>query len=307
MCFLYGYRSSSYWLKYFCTTDTFKVFSATLGFFWLLTVSTSFISDAVKANLQSAWPLFIVFSVLFTLWNRRPLVKVSGRILSRDTYIDIVVADIFSLDTAYIISTNTTFDTLVNETLISKNSLQGAFTQRYYDNVAHLDTDIRRSLGAMPCVSQRHSYVNGNADVYPIGTVAKVSPKNKTVYLLAIATLNENGVAESNFESVKIALASIWNYISLRGSLEQLSIPVLGTGHGRIATKRSDVVMEIVRSFIAATSERTLTQRLTVVISPQDYAQYNIDIIELGSFLSHVCKYTEIRGATSAAQIGTAL
>ncbi len=105
--------------------------------------------------------------------------------------------------------------------------------------------------------------------MYPIGTVAKVTPKGHTAYLLAISELNEHGVAKSSFEAVKTALAALRNFISSKGGYDALAIPVLGTGHGRISTPRSVVIKEIIRSFVAACSERKFAKKLTVVISPE--------------------------------------
>lgn len=291
---LKAYLLSNYWRRTFFAPETVTTFLAALGFFWLLTEISSFIVDAWKAQLQALWMYFLVTSVVYTLWVRRPIISMCERLNGSDVRIEIRIADIFSLSTAQVISTNTTFDTEVNETLISSRSLQGAFTQKYYDKSEHLDADIISALQSEPVVSTRDSRVGGKREKYGIGTVALVSPKGKTTYLLAISELNENGVAESSFENVKQALASLWGFVSSKGRYEPLSIPILGTGHGRISTPRDVVVREIVKSFVAACSERKFTSKLTITIAPRDYHDHELDIYELGEFLKYVCRYTEI-------------
>lgn len=292
MDILKGYLLPTYWRKIFLTSETAETFLSALGLFWLLTEISAFINSSWKPSLQSAWPYFAVASIAYTLWRRKPVLSVEERLDGTDIRIEIRIADIFTLQAAYVISTNTTFDTTISSSLISENSLQGSFTRRYYDKEEYLDADIETALKDEQRVSTRPSRVGGKSDQYAIGTVAKITPKNQTVYLLAIAQLNENGVAESSFEDVRNSLAALWTFISSRGNYEPLAIPILGTGHGRINTPRDVVIKEIIRSFIAACSERKFTNKLTIVISPNDYHDHELDIHEIGEFLKYACKYT---------------
>lgn len=54
------------------------------------------------------------------------------------------------------------------------------------------------------------------------------------------------------------------------------------------------MIKEIIRSFVAACSERKFAKKLTVVVSPKDYHDNELDIYELGDFLKYACRYTEI-------------
>lgn len=291
---LRAYFQKNYWYRIFLSTETAIEFLAAIGFFWLLTDISSFLFEDWKTKLQELWTYFFCISGIYTLWVRRPIIAVCERLNNSDIFIEIRIADILSLPAAKVISTNTTFDTEVNETLISKQSLQGAFTKEFYDRVDHLDTDLAAALQLETAVTTRPSLVGGKQEKYSIGTVAKISPKGKTTYLVAISELNENGVAESNFENIKQALACLWVFVSSKGTYEPLSIPIIGTGHGRINVPRDVVLREIVKSFVAASSERKFTSKLTIVIAPNDYNIHGLDIHELSEFLRHICKYTEI-------------
>jgi hypothetical protein len=299
-----GYLIGTYWRRTFFSANTVAIFLSAVGFFWLITEISAFIIETWKSQLQLAWPYFLGVSVTYTLWRQRPVISRCERLDGTDIRIEIRIANIFSLKAAYVISTNTSFDSVVNEQLISKRSLQGVFTEKFYDKTEHLDGDLEQALVHEALIGQRESKVGGKAGLYSIGTVAKITPKGCTAYLLAIAELNEHGVAESNFEAVKTALAALWNFVSSKGGYDSLAIPVIGTGHGRINTPRDVVIKEIVRSFVAACCERKFTSKLTVVISPKDYHDHELDIYELGDFLKYVCRYTEIappnRGAGTA-------
>jgi hypothetical protein len=291
---LRAYFVGNYWRRTFLRAETVTSFLAALGFFWLITEISSFLFEAWKAQLQALWTYFFSASVAYTLWLRRPIISMCERLSGTDIRIEIRITDIFNVAAAQVISTCTTFDTEVNETLISSRSLQGAFTKKYYNKSEHLDTDLASALQPEKVVSTRESLVGGKRDKYSIGTVARVAPKGKTTYLLAITELNENGVCESSFENVKQALASLWGFVRSKGSYEPLSIPILGTGHGRLNTPRNLVVKEIIKSFIAACGERKVTNKLTIAIAPWDYHEHELDIYELGEFLRYVCRYTEI-------------
>lgn len=289
-----GYCLRAYWSRTFFSTATASAFLSAVGFFWLITEISAFIVESWKSQLQSVWPYFLGVSALYAIWCQRPVISRCERLDGTDIRIEIRIADIFSVDSAYVISTNTSFDTTVNERLISSQSLQGAFTEKFYDKTEHLDGDLDQALQHEAATGDRPSKVGGKSKLYAIGTVAKVTPKGRTAYLLAISELNEHGVAESSFEAVKTALAALWNFVSSKGGYDALAIPVLGTGHGRINTPRDIVIKEIVRSFVAACSERKFASKLTVVISPKDYHDNELDIYELGDFLKYACRYTEI-------------
>lgn len=289
-----GYLLGAYWRRTFFSTGTISAFLSAVGLFWLITEVSAFVVEAWKGQLQSAWPYFLGASALYAIWRQRPVISRCERLDGTDIWIEIRIADIFSVKAAYVISTNASFDSAVNDRLISRQSLQGVFTARYYDKPEHLDGDLDQALLNEVAIGDRPSKVGGKSQLFPVGTVAKVTPKGQTTYLLAISELNEHGVAESSFEAVKTALASLWNFVSSKGGYDPIAIPVLGTGHGRLSTPRSEVIKEIIRSFVAACSERKFASKLTVVISPKDYHDNGLDIYELGEFLQYACRYAEV-------------
>ena len=100
------------------------------------------------------------------------------RLNGRDVWIEIRVANIFDItdtNSAYIISTNTTFDASISRELISPQSLQGQFTEKYYDNEEHLESDLQKELAgkdALPMTLKGDR--KGNRERHEIGTVVKI-------------------------------------------------------------------------------------------------------------------------------------
>jgi hypothetical protein len=204
---------------------------------------------------------------------------------------------------ALIIGSNTTFDTRISNELIAANSVQGIFTKRYYAGESQLDHELDAALAPFAPTALIGKRVGKNRR-YGYGTCARLNPKGRTAYFVAIADINEHGIASSQIEALKDALSQLWVFIGTRGTKEPLVMPVLGTGFSRLIQTREEVVHEIIRSFIAACSERTFTDSLTIAIAPQDVVKHGISLDSLGAFLAHECRYANFANNTRPA-VGT--
>ena len=268
---------------------------------WLIIQIVSFFFEWFeKLSRYNLWMFSTILIVgLLTgitifLWRCKKLLTICEKINGKDIYIEIRVGNIFEADGALVISTNTTFDIDTSGGLISTVSLQGQFTKLYYDKLEHLDHDIKLGLvGKEPNLTNDDR--KGKKEHYEIGTVVKVKPKNRVTYLVAVAHMNNIGKAgESSKEMMMECLGKLWHHISERGELEPLAVPVLGTGLARCPMTREDMIREIIKSFIAACSEKKFSEKLTIVISENDYRKHDIDLQELGNYLVHHCKYVDI-------------
>ena len=242
--------------------------------------------EKTRGNL---WLLVIIFFSGLAIGTIRYLRKcakmlsVTHRLEGQDISIEIQVGDIFNLHGAFIISTNTAFDTDISDGSIPSESLQGQFTSKYCDKVEHLERDITEALIAEELV------LNGEKperkQSYEIGKVIKVSPRGQLAYFVAIDELREYGGIESSLDNVREGLGSLWYYIGGQGTLKPLVVPVLGTGHSGIPISREQMIIEIITSFIAACTEKKFCEKLTIVISEADYRQHDVNLEELGTYL----------------------
>ena len=218
------------------------------------------------------------------LWNCRGMLSVSRRLADTDISIAICVDDIFNLTGALIISTNTTFDTDMSDGLISEDSLQGKFTKRYYDKEEHLDQELTEELNGEEFTVDENKPAKQRC--YRIGTVAKLRPRGRVAYFVAIADLNQHGVARSSLDNVRSSLRRLWSYIGNQGGLDHLVIPVLGTGRARVQVPREVMVREIISSFIDAIySGNKFCEKLTIVVSEKDYLEHSISLLELKDYI----------------------
>jgi hypothetical protein len=287
------------WLRNLFSIKALSALLSSFGALWLaVEIATFFFPDTiifghtkVPDAIRNAWLWFALAGVAMALYLCRPRLSVSCRLKARDVAIKIAVGDIFSFPGALIVGSNTTFDTQISRKLISADSVQGVFTRRYYGDETQLESELASSLNNVP-FDALHGTRIGKSKRYPIGHCIRVNPQQRTGYFLAIADINEHGVASSSFENLKKSLAELWVFIGNRGMKEPLVMPVLGTGAGRLRETREEIIREIINSFIAACSERTFTDGLTIVIHPGDLLRYDISLDDLKEFLQHQCRYT---------------
>lgn len=225
-------------------------------------------------------------------WDRlEEKVEIAG---SPDITISLKVCDALKTKGALIIPTNTTFDTIMEDEFISKESLQGQYQRKYFQNrLLELDKKISEGLEG-----KQYTHLNdgrkSKENRYPIGTVCRISEKGKHVYFLADSDINDKGIPiDVDASDISKALVSLWEVLTTEGNQEPYSIPLIGTGKARAKNaSRDEIVKEIILSFLAATKERKITEKLIICIHPNDLEKIHWD--SLCEFLRYQCQYANL-------------
>jgi Domain of unknown function (DUF6430) len=294
-----GTALKSYWSlplrKVYISLGFLKTFLSPLGSIWLATNMTKFMYPDLEKYLASWWLYILCAVTLYAIIARWPKTEFLSRIDGTEITISLQLANLFKFDGAWVIPTNTTFDTQLGEPLIAPESLQGLFTAKIYDgNAAHLDADLALWLQQARQKGTRPSRVNGKSQLFDIGTCAKVTAKGQTAFLVAIAEMNEMGTASTDLENVKVALAGLWNFIRVNGGPSRLVIPLVGMGKGRAPVAYKDIIQAIALSFIAASAEGRVADLLSIVVCHADHSKGTIDLNSLSNFIDHHCRYTQV-------------
>lgn len=271
------------------------------GSWVVIEILSHFFSEFEQWSSGNLWLLSaiavlgLLIGIFWFLYKCAKMLSVSQKLRATDIVIEIQVGNMFDTDGAFVISTSSTFDTDVS--LNPEDSVQGQFTQRYYDNAEHLDHDIEKELE-----DREYTVIEdnrkGKKKRYKIGTVIKLQPREQVTYLVAAADMNEHGRDSGSLEDMKQGLGDLWDYIGDRGQIVPLVMPVLGTGHAGINIPREEIIREIISSFIAACSEKKFCEKLTIVVWQKDYLERDINLQKLGDYLQHLCEYTDIRDKT---------
>jgi hypothetical protein len=292
----------SAWFRNLLSLQAASAILSSFGALWLAVEITAYFSEGTELpdKIRAGWPVFAAVGMLIALGLRYPRLSITCKLDGRDVTLEIAVGDVFAMPGALIVGSNTTFDTRLSSGLISERSVQGAFTKKYYKDETQLDAELAVGL-AYEMPEQLQGERIGKTTRYSIGTCVRLNPKERTGYFVAICHVNEHGVASGTFDDLKEALARLWLFIGQRGSRDQLVMPVLGTGFGRLVQPREEIIRETIKSFVAACSEMICADKLTIVITPQDIARHGISLEELGSFLKHECRYTKFSRSTTNA------
>mgnify|MGYP006440810263 FL=1 len=123
-----------------------------------------------------------------------------------------------------------------------------------------------------------------------MGTTIPIHTHGKTFYFTAMAELGENGNASSSISDIKNALDGLWNYVRTSGELQELAVPVLGTGRGRLNTPRKKMIAMIAESFFKASIKNKFTDKLIITVRPNDAANFGINLYDIKDHLKHVLK-----------------
>lgn len=286
--------SKNYWLYLFSFKTLFKDFFSILGLFWLIIQCINFVSTYWSEILKDCWIFLLFLSILIAIFKSRPKSKYCYKVKNKDLKIQISIGDIFNFSGDYVIPINTSLDTSFEKGLISKESIQGKFTIRCFKEPRFLDMEIQKYLSNYFTPTPRNNKLIGNKYSYKIGTVIKLNLVSNNAYLLAISDMNDDGVASTNFDNILISLGSLWEYISNKGDINDINIPIIGTGRGRIRENREVIIKTIIHSFISANSTgRRFCNKLNIVIFPKDFFIHEIKINEIRDFLRIKCDHYE--------------
>jgi hypothetical protein len=225
-----------------------------------------------------------VFAVVYVVINRRPITRVSYKIPGKDYVIEVRIDDIFEGNNDVIVSTNTTFDTNMANGLIAIDSLQGQVATRFFQsNTDEMDRQLTADLSRVQGSSRANA--PGKTLEYPIGTVARVKVQGRTFYFVAMSRLNAQGNASASPRDVEDALSSLWLFILNSGELRNISVPLIGTGRGRTGIPRKKMCERIAQSFADASKNQIFSNRLSIVIRPEDAENFGVNLYQIRDYL----------------------
>ena len=278
--FISSITSKAYW-RYIFSQSGLKSILAIFGLIWLIIESLDFFNVYTRDQYGSyAFFIFIAISTVISILLRRPIKSISVRFPEYDFCIEVRIANLFELNAATMISSNTIFEADVAGGKISVDSLQGQFTAKYYTgNQGKLISEINEELKSIDSTSP-----------YPMGTTIPIHTHGKTFYLTAMARLGDNGNASSTITDVKHALEGLWKYVRTSGELQELAVPVIGTGRGRLRTSRKKMIAMIAESFVKASTNDKFTNKLIITIRPEDAESFGINLYDIKDHLWHILK-----------------
>jgi hypothetical protein len=247
----------------------------------LLGLFDVFFPNRISKHADIAW-LVPVLAAIYSIYRAYPR-PIEQHYNSANTKIRVVFGDIFEQDIDLVIGFCDTFDTSIPD-IIQPTTVQGQFMQRVYGNdLTKLDADIHASLATITPAGTINK--PGKTERYPIGTVALLRENLKRYYCLAYTSMNEGNKAQGTADGIWRSLDSLWRCIASHGNGRPVAIPVIGGGLARVSQilPAQDSIRFIALSFMLASRDEHVCERLDIVVRPQD--ANNLDGLELQSFL----------------------
>ena len=203
---------------------------------------------AVVASIVSAFglePVYLFSAIAFCVCLSVFIVYIrnktcnSIRIAAGKSTIVVEYGDLFEYEGIVVIPVNGSFDTCVNEQIVSEKSLHGQFIKMYFPEDL---SDLEEQIG-----SQLEGYDPKERDErkrcqYPVGTVVSVSHGGRRFLLLALSEFDQDYHAHLDFERYFQAICGLIRYADMNSQGADIIMPVIGGGLSRLSSDIGDLL-----------------------------------------------------------------
>ena len=268
--------------------DFYKYLSA-IG----LVTSTTFLFITTSDNFKiiTGGVLSIaIFTVFLALWfraNRLKYVKVK----IDSTSVEIKEGDLFEQEGLIAIGFNEYFDTVVDDKIISKKSLNGIFIDTYLihtgKEVDELDVLIENGVENEHKAKGKKRKAEGKLQRYKLGAIYLLDDR---YILTAFTKFNNRNEARLTMSEYLEFLVNFWDNVNSIYAQRSVSVPIFGGGITRFKEHKTISDEELLKimlwTFKISEMRFKHPARLTIIIHPEKIKAINLnDIKGLGNGL----------------------
>ncbi|WP_313638316.1 macro domain-containing protein [Paenibacillus sp.] len=244
--------------------DFLYILSASGVFFSFFSI---IIDVSEKAKLFVGIALIIIlFIIYFVMW--RAANKLTSLELSIDNSKVIVkLGNLFEEQGFKVIAFNEYFDTIVDNEIISQNTLNGFYLNNIISNVEELDTLIEQNESLREKVADiNENRVRGKKKRYKLGTIFR----NDDFLLTAFSRFDDNNRAFLNMNDYIGLLLNFWNEIDIIYAGKSVVLPLMGSGITRFKEYNNITDQELLElllwSFKISRIKFTYPSTVTIII-----------------------------------------
>ncbi len=256
----------------------FGIISSIVTVLWAI-----FPTDLPIFVAKSPWVIFGVLILISICYGLVSIRKKSNITLSLTPKVKakIYEGDLLAQNGIIVIPVNDYFDTIVDNKIISENTLHGMFIKRFFGgDEQNLKSQITKKLSTVTPASVNTTRKHGNKKRYPLGTVVEVTKNGGVFYLVALTRFNENHRAEIKNIEYQQVLCSLFSYIHQFSQGRKVNLPLMGSGHSGVNLSKQKL-LEFLLFSIAMNDNLTLIGGIDIVLHTSNKDEINLTMTEI--------------------------
>ena len=223
--------------------------------------------------------LIVIICAGCVFYSIRKKKKISLKILE-NADVDIYYSDLFQSNKIIVIPVNDYFDTIVDDKIVSSNTLHGKFIQKYFsENEQQLKALIDKSLSKVNPIETNKTRAKGNRKRYELGTVAIVEVDEKLFYLVAFTKFNQNNRATITKSQYLKVITVLFEIIEQNSQGFKVNLPLIGAGHSGVELSKQKLLDFLLFSIILS-DKITLINGLDIILHENIKDEIDLNKIE---------------------------
>lgn len=263
--------------KFFICIGIISAIFTIVGLIWSNEISS--IMNKCQSCKVELLVLIVIICVIYAFYSIRKKKKISLKILE-NADVDIYYSDLFQSNKIIVIPVNDYFDTIVDDKIVSSNTLHGKFIQKYFsDNEKQLKVLIDKSLSKIYPIEINKTRTKGNKKRYELGTVAIVEVNEKLFYLVAFTKFNQNNRATITKSQYLKVITILFEFIEQNSQGFKVNLPLIGAGHSGVELSKQKLLDFLLFSIILS-DKLTLINGLDIILHENIKDEIDLNKIE---------------------------
>jgi len=263
--------------KFFICIGIISAIFTIVGLIWAKEITT--IMNQYQDYKTYLLVLIVITCIIYAFYSIRKKKKISLRI-SENKNINVYYGDLFQSNKIIVIPVNDYFDTIVDDKIVSSNTLHGKFIQKYFsNNEKQLKLLIDKSLSKISPIEIDKTRVRGNKKRYELGTVAVVEVEEQIFYLFAFTKFNHNNRATITKSQYLQVITILFEFIEQNSQGFKVNIPLIGAGHSGVELSKQKLLDFLLFSIILS-NKLTLINGLDIILHKSVKDKIDLNKIE---------------------------
>lgn len=237
---------------------------------------TNYFSEYIFNGYFFLFFLCLLYTVIASRTKRNIKFKVSAKV-----NLEVKFGDLFEQKGIIVIPFNEYFDVVVDDKIISKNTLNGAFINKYFPNdstslLSKINEQLERHFEISNINTDRGK---GNNKKYPLGTTIRIEKDDKIFFLVALTRFDERNRAQiTNLEYQEVVIKLI-DFIESNSNGYKVNLPLIGAGHSGVNANKQSLLEFLIFS-LKIKDKLTLINGINIILDKDAHSEINLKLID---------------------------